>query len=138
MDSRASAPIGPGLTRQNWDARVGAKIESSYRYQSSFEALEGRREPMLLSIVIPVYNEAGNLHLTLRALQASVDGRPAKILQTNSVFRGLPLGPGSHTIEFHFRPRCVYTGAVVSLVTLALCSYGLFRSARLKRSVMTL
>ena len=50
--------------------------------------------------------------------RASVDGRPAKILQTNSVFRGLPLGPGSHTIEFHFRPRSVYLGAVVSLATL--------------------
>jgi hypothetical protein len=68
---------------------------------------------------------------------ASVDGRPAKILQTNSVFRGLPLGPGSHTIEFHFRPRSVYAGAVVSLATLALCLYGVFCSARLKRAVMT-
>ena len=68
---------------------------------------------------------------------ANVDGRPAKILRTNSVFRGLPLGPGTHTIEFHFRPRSVYVGAVVSLATLALCSYGLFRSARLKRSIVT-
>jgi len=40
--------------------------------------------------------------------RATVDGRPAKIFQTNSVFRGLPLSPGSHTIEFHFKLRSVY------------------------------
>ena len=68
---------------------------------------------------------------------ATVDGRPAKIFQTNSVFRGLPLSPGSHTIEFHFRPRSVYVGAVVSLATLALCSFRLFRTGRLKRALVT-
>jgi hypothetical protein len=62
--------------------------------------------------------------------RARVNGRPAKIFQTNSVFRGLPLAPGSHAVEFHFRPRSVYLGAVVSFLTLVLCSYTLFRSAR--------
>ncbi|HEU0007199.1 MAG TPA: YfhO family protein, partial [Terriglobia bacterium] len=47
--------------------------------------------------------------------KASVDGRPVKILQANAVFRGIPPGPGRHTIDFHFRPRSVYVGAVVSL-----------------------
>jgi membrane protein YfhO len=64
--------------------------------------------------------------------KASVDGRPAKILRTNAVFRGLPLGPGNHTIQFRFEPRSVYAGAVVTLATLALCSFGLFRASRPK------
>ena len=77
--------IGAGLTGQNWDARVGTKIEISYRHQSSVEALEGRCEPMLLSIVIPVYNEAGNLQLTLRALQTELGkvGCDAEIVFVN-------------------------------------------------------
>jgi hypothetical protein len=60
---------------------------------------------------------------------ARVDGHPAKIFQTNSVFRGLPLSPGSHTIEFDFRPSSVYVGAFVSLLTLALSCFRLFRMA---------
>ena len=64
--------------------------------------------------------------------KASVDGRPTKILRANAVFRGLPLGPGNHTIQFRFEPRSVYAGAVVTLATLALCSFGLFRASRPK------
>ena len=68
---------------------------------------------------------------------ASVDGRPAEILRTNAVFRGLPLAPGSHVVEFHFRPRSVYLGAVVSLLTLVLCSYRLFRRSQAQALVAT-
>lgn len=57
------------MTGPNGGARVGTKIEILMSTPISVEALEGRCEPMLLSVVIPVYNEAGNLQLTRRALQ---------------------------------------------------------------------
>ena len=64
--------------------------------------------------------------------KATVDGLPAKILQTNAVFRGLPLAPGNHAIEFRFRPLSIYLGAALSLITLSLCSYVLFRLPKLR------
>ena len=39
--------------------------------------------------------------------EASVDGKPVRILRTNLLFRGVEVGPGRHRVEFHFRPVSV-------------------------------
>lgn len=36
--------------------------------------------------------------------EATVDGKPAPILRTNILFRGVEVGPGRHRVEFVFRP----------------------------------
>lgn len=36
--------------------------------------------------------------------QAEVDGRPASIVRTNGIVRGVPLQPGQHTVHFQFVP----------------------------------
>lgn len=42
--------------------------------------------------------------------QATMDGQPTVIAQTNYAFRGLPVPPGRHIIEFKFRPRSFTIG----------------------------
>ena len=36
--------------------------------------------------------------------EATVDGKPARILRTNLLFRGVEVGPGPHRVELQFRP----------------------------------
>ena len=45
--------------------------------------------------------------------QVLVDGHPAPLLRCNFIMRGVSLTPGTHTVEFHFRPP--YRGLYVSL-----------------------
>jgi hypothetical protein len=50
--------------------------------------------------------------------QVLVDGHSAPLLRCNFIMRGVSLTPGSHTVEFHFRPP--YQGLYVSLATVVL------------------
>jgi hypothetical protein len=47
-----------------------------------------------------------------------VDGKPARLLRCNFIMRGVELAPGTHTIEFLFRPslKAFYFSAVVMIV----------------------
>lgn len=49
---------------------------------------------------------------------ATVDGKPAQIYEAYEIVRGVVAGAGRHTIEFHYRPRSVYLGALMSLTAL--------------------
>ena len=49
---------------------------------------------------------------------AYVDGNRTEILRANYAFRAVAVPPGSHTVEFRFRPRSLYSGLAVSLITL--------------------
>ena len=45
---------------------------------------------------------------------AEVDGRPTPILVTDYVFRGVPVGPGTHRLVFRFAPRSFRRGLVLA------------------------
>jgi hypothetical protein len=65
---------------------------------------------------------------------ARVDGQPAPILVTDYAFRGLPLAPGHHRIEFVYRPLSVALGGAMTLVVgtgLLLCAPAPWRFAAL-------
>jgi hypothetical protein len=47
-----------------------------------------------------------------------VNGEPAPILRVNYALRGVWLPPGSHTIEFVYRPRPFLIGGLISMATL--------------------
>jgi hypothetical protein len=49
--------------------------------------------------------------------QATVDGRPAKIVAANEAFRAVAVAPGLHTIDFRYRPTSFRVGAIVSILT---------------------
>jgi hypothetical protein len=50
---------------------------------------------------------------------ATVDGRPAPILATNHLFRGVPVDAGTHRVRFVYAPASVRIGAVSSALALA-------------------
>jgi hypothetical protein len=50
--------------------------------------------------------------------QVRVDGRPGTLYRTNLLFRAVRLAPGTHRVEFVYRPRAVLYGAILSLAGL--------------------
>jgi hypothetical protein len=49
---------------------------------------------------------------------ATVDGRSVPIERVDYLFRGVRVGPGSHTVEFRYQPLSFRVGWIVSLVSL--------------------
>jgi hypothetical protein len=50
--------------------------------------------------------------------KATVDGEPADVERVDYMFRGVRLGPGTHVVEFRYRPLSYRIGWIVSLVAL--------------------
>jgi hypothetical protein len=50
--------------------------------------------------------------------RASVDGRPATVLRTNVLFRGVPVPAGEHRVRLWFDPLSVRLGLALSTITL--------------------
>jgi len=50
--------------------------------------------------------------------KATVDGRSVDVQRVDYLFRGVPLGPGTHTVEMRFEPLSWRIGWIVSLVSL--------------------
>jgi hypothetical protein len=61
--------------------------------------------------------------------KATVDGHAAPVLRANGVFRAVKVGPGTHAIEFVYRPWPVLVGLSLSGATL-LVVLGLWLSGR--------
>jgi hypothetical protein len=57
--------------------------------------------------------------------EAAVDGRPARILSANYLVRAIAVEPGTHTVEFSYRPSSWRIGRDVSLVSLLLIPWAL-------------
>ncbi|HVZ39211.1 MAG TPA: YfhO family protein [Candidatus Kapabacteria bacterium] len=56
--------------------------------------------------------------------KATIDGKPADVIQTNYVLRGLVIPPGKHTVEMHFESAGFQTGKTASMV-LNLVTFGI-------------
>jgi Bacterial membrane protein YfhO len=68
--------------------------------------------------------------------KAEVDGRPATITRVDYLFRGVRVGPGTHTIEFRYEPLSWTIGWIISIVSLValLLAVGIGRRRRSRRS----
>ena len=66
---------------------------------------------------------------------ALVDGRPAPVIPTNHLFRGVPAPAGTHRIRFEYRPPSVAIGALASaLGWIAIASLALAARRRRRSS----
>lgn len=49
--------------------------------------------------------------------KVAVDGNPAEPVVVESMFRGVDIGPGNHTVTWSYQPATLYWGAGISLAT---------------------
>ena len=52
--------------------------------------------------------------------EATVNGSEQEILEVNSVFRGIFLPPGTHTVSYQFRPLTLYWGITLASLSILL------------------
>ena len=63
--------------------------------------------------------------------QATIDGQPTKIYQTNYVQRGVQVPAGEHVVEYRFEPMSFKIGAAITIVSCLGAAYYLSFSSRL-------
>jgi hypothetical protein len=66
--------------------------------------------------------------------QATIDGKPTKIFQTNYVQRGVQVPAGNHLVEYRFEPMSFKLGAGITIAALFGGIYGLSRVNRSHRT----
>jgi uncharacterized membrane protein YfhO len=62
--------------------------------------------------------------------QATLDGKPVHLFQTNYVLRGVAVPPGLHNVRFEFKPLTLHLGAGISAACLGLLGYFSFKLNR--------
>ena len=66
--------------------------------------------------------------------QATIDGRPTVIHQTNGVLQGVTIPAGSHTLEMRYRPSSLRRGSLISgFAVIALVGLSLYLRQRQRR-----
>lgn len=65
--------------------------------------------------------------------QATIDGNRVPLFQTDLIYRGVELRPGTNHVMFRYRPRSLALGATASLLTFAIILGGLAWSSRTRR-----
>lgn len=63
---------------------------------------------------------------------AFVDGKPGAVLKVDIGLLGLPLETGEHQIELRYRPPFFYVGLPLSVISLAILGFALWRWPRLR------
>ncbi|HYP48495.1 MAG TPA: YfhO family protein [Thermoleophilaceae bacterium] len=65
--------------------------------------------------------------------KAKVDGNDADITRVNYLFRGVRVGPGTHTVEFRYEPLSWRAGWIISLLSLLALIAAIVIGARRRR-----
>ncbi|OUC14460.1 MAG: hypothetical protein B0A82_11910 [Alkalinema sp. CACIAM 70d] len=70
--------------------------------------------------------------------QATIDGKPTRIFQTNYIQRGVKVPAGEHVVRFEFHPLSFKIGVGITTAMLVAGGYGLLRLGRKKEPVEAL
>jgi hypothetical protein len=115
------------ITRPEFDARRTAITEQKIRGIPSGAAAAARGSAQIVRYeperVVVRAASAGPALVVLGdndfpGWNAQVDGQDAPIERVDYLFRGVRVGPGSHTVEFRYQPLSWRVGWVVSVVAL--------------------
>jgi len=112
FDPRAEVYLpGSARTFVTVSNRTDCAVGNARFSNNQIEAEVAAREPSLV-----VLSQA-NYHLW----RATVDGQPAKILTANLAFQALQVPAGTHRVKLVYRDPNLAIGAVISLLSLAVC-----------------
>ena len=125
----AASAIWPALAADDFDPRAVVYLPESAR---AAVTVSNRTECVVRSaqfsnnrITADVFAKAPSLVVLSQAnyhrWRATVDGRPAEILPANLAFQALQVPAGEHRVELVYRDPNLVIGAVISLLSLAVC-----------------
>lgn len=104
---------GPGSTQQiaaKLERGIAKPVEAAEIVSYQPSSVEIRASPSQASVL--VLND-----MAYPGWAASVDGKPARVLTVNYLFRGVLLNPGHHIVRFVYRPKPFYIGAAIAGIT---------------------
>lgn len=141
---RAVFPSGDGHTITLWERpsarpRVELLAEIPQDIDAPLPATLGtarivREHPQRLAIAVENkgdYSAALVLRDTFYpGWQATLDGVPTRIERADTLFRGVVVPPGNHTVRFSYQPRAARAGMAVSAIAWVLLTAGLLRRSR--------
>jgi len=94
----------------------GAPPAAAALHPAAIDTYERERVVVRATAERPSYLVLTDLYLP--GWRARVDGEEAPLLRGDYMFRAVPIGPGSHVVEFEFAPASVELGRLVSLAAL--------------------
>jgi hypothetical protein len=103
----ARRALGGRAAPQRCDASGTASID---RYEPEFVGIDARTDTGGVLVLTDTWYPGW---------EATVDGEPVPVLEVDHALRGVALPPGSHRVEFRFRPLSFVMGAWTSVATLA-------------------
>lgn len=119
-DGRAFDPRLHALVEESFAALDGGAQNASEAggAQGAAEIVEltGESLEVVTQSAAPSFLVTSDLHYP--GWEATVDGQPARVLQTDYVLRGVAVPAGRHRVRFEFRPRSLKLGAGLSLASL--------------------
>ncbi|VAX36974.1 hypothetical protein MNBD_PLANCTO02-1221 [hydrothermal vent metagenome] len=100
---------------------AGSRGRVSFASPQAGQKIQVQQENVNTVTIDVTTEKKGRLILTDLAYpgwKVLIDDKPAESLVVDGMFRGVDLPAGTHRVQWQFRPRSVWWGAIISLVTL--------------------
>lgn len=132
VEAADSARLAEMLVAQSWHPRT-AFVQSGARRVAEGRIVAAREEAN--RTVVDVVAD-GDAFLVLSSTRhkywkATIDGKPAPIVETNVAFQGIAITKGEHRVELNYRNPLVAAGGAVTLLALATLAFVALRSRAL-------
>lgn len=108
------------------DSSINIQDISSSEVEDKVEIIEYRNNKVILNTKTKGTKLLVFTDTYYPGWEVLVDNQPSKLIRVNHAFRGVIVKGGEHKVVFVFRPKPLYYGAILSLITLFLTLIGLF------------
>jgi uncharacterized membrane protein YfhO len=109
----------------------GNVLDRSWGSDGQITFLE-QANPNIIQIVVSTPTDAILVlsDLWYPGWSGNLDGNEMEIYRANYLLRAMAIPPGSHTVEFRYRPLSFSLGAILTIITLISMGFALWKTRR--------